>query len=103
MKKIFVTLAAMLPLLFLLACEGGTDVVESGTYEGEIAKVVPAEEEIYVQVGDNKLELYFTETTELTRGGQAVAFDQLAEGQKVSVQVEKTGQRLDPIKVEILE
>ena len=49
------------------------------------------------------LELYFTETTALTKNGETVAFDQLAEGQKVEVEVKADGKRLDPISVKILE
>ena len=89
---------------FLYSCEEGTDVVESGTYQGTIDEVEPEKSEIYVKTDDNKrLELYFTETTTLTRNGETVAFDQLKEGGKVEVEVEKVGQRLDPIAVRILE
>ena len=38
-----------------------------------------------------------------TRDGQTVQFSELQEGQQVEVEVEKTGQRLDPISVRILE
>lgn len=106
MKNLKVMLAAlllMLPLLYSCS-EGETDVVESGTYQGTIAEVEPEKTEIYVETADGKtLELYFTETTTLTRNGEDVNFDQLQEGGKVEVEVEKTGQRLDPISVKILE
>lgn len=88
----------------LYSCGGGTDVVESGTYQGSIDKVEAEKSEIYVKTDDDKrLELYFTETTALTRNGQPAEFDALQEGQRVEVTVEKVGQRLDPISVSILE
>lgn len=89
---------------FLYSCEESTDVVDSGTYRGTIDEVEPEKTEIYVRTPDEKLlELYFTETTTLTRNGETVPFDQLQEGQQVEVEVEKVGQRLDPIAVRILE
>ena len=103
----FNTLLLALAIFGLSACGGSgneTDVVESGTYEGTVDKVVPEEEEIYVETADNKrLELYFTETTELTQNGEPVEFSALEQGQQVEVTVEKVGQRLDPVTVKILE
>jgi cold shock protein len=98
-----------LPALFAVApffygCGDKTDVVESGTYQGTIKEVEADKSEIYVTTTDDKtLELYFTETTTLTRNGDAVAFDQLKEGGKVEVEVVKEGNRLDPVAVKILE
>lgn len=91
--------------MLVVACGGeSTDVVESGTYEGTIQEVNAEESEIYVKTADNKtLELYFIEETELVKDTTAVPFDSLATGQKVRVEVEKVGQRLDPLRVEILE
>lgn len=103
-NKSFLVLTFLAVIFLVSACSEGTNVVESGTYEGNIVKVVPEETEIYVETADGKkLELYFTEETELTRNGQSASFSELEEDQRVSVQVEKVGQRLDPIKVEILE
>lgn len=94
----------LLVVLFLSSCQESTDVVESGTYQGTIKEVEPDKNEIYVNTDDGKtLELYFTEATTLTRNGETVAFDQLKEGGKVEVEVEKVGQRLDPKAVRILE
>lgn len=91
-------------ILLFIACGEGTDVVESGTYQGTIKEVEAEKTEIYVTTADDKtLELYFTETTSLTRGGSEVDFSELQEGQKVEVEVEKNGQRLDPISVKIME
>jgi len=83
--------------------EDGHDVVESGTYEGTIKKVKPDESEIYVDVDGKELELYFIDETKLTRGDEPVKFSELAEGQKVEVEVKKVGKRLDPLSVKILE
>jgi Cu/Ag efflux protein CusF len=88
----------------LYSCQEGTDVVESGTYQGTIKEVEPDKTEIYVNTEDGKtLELYFTDATTLTQNGQTVPFEQLKEGNRVEVQVEKVGQRLDPVAVRILE
>ncbi|WP_018477426.1 hypothetical protein [Pontibacter roseus] len=89
---------------FLYSCQGGTDVVESGTYQGTIKEVEPAKTEIYVNTDDGKtLELYFTEATTLTHNGETVPFEHLKQGARVEVEVEKVGQRLDPKAVRILE
>lgn len=94
----------LLMVPFLYSCEEGTDVVESGTYQGTIDEVEPEATEIYVKTADDqRLELYFTETTTLTRNGETVPFEQLQEGQQVEVEVEKVGQRLEPLAVRILE
>ena len=98
-------LMVMIFSAFIFAsCGGNTDAVDSGTYTGTIKEVEPAKTEIYVTTDDNQtLELYFTEQTTLTRNGSAVDFSALSEGQKVEVEVEKQGKRLDPISVKILE
>jgi CspA family cold shock protein len=91
-------------MLFLYSCGKSTDVVESGTYQGTVDKVEAEKSEIYVETGDGKrLELYFTDSTELTQQGNPATFDVLKEGQKVEVTVEKVGQRLDPLRVNIME
>ncbi len=90
---------------FLTACGGSeTDVVGSGTYTGTLEKVVPEESEIYVRTEDDKLlELYFIEKTTLTQAGDTVDFSALEKGQRVEVEVEKVGKRLDPLAVRILD
>lgn len=106
MKKGVLKLGSITLMLLLFSACGGesTDVVESGTYEGTIEEVNPDESEIYVKTPDDKtLELYFIETTELAKDTVSVPFDSLATGQKVRVEVEKVGQRLNPLRVEILE
>jgi cold shock protein len=98
----FLTLAFALTVL--ISCGEKTDVVDSGTYQGTVDEVEADKTEIYVKTADGKvLELYFTETTSLTKNGAPVNFDQLAEGQKVEVEVVKDGKRLDPVSVKILE
>lgn len=90
--------------IFFSSCGEKTDVVESGTYSGIVDKVEPSKTEIYVKTSDDKtLELYFTDNTSLTRNGESVEFSQLEEGQQVEVDVEKTGKRLDPLAVRILD
>lgn len=91
-------------ILLFFACGESTDVVESGTYQGTIKEVEPEKTEIYVTTNDDKtLELYFTDSTSLTRNGSEVDFSELKKGQKVEVEVEKVGQRLDPVSVKIME
>jgi len=89
----------------MISCGGEKiDVVDSGVYQGTVEEVDADKTEIYVKTGDDKLlELYFTEATTLTKNGQTVEFTELAEGQKVEVEVKKVGQRLDPVSVKILE
>lgn len=105
MKTNFFKVFSLVSILLLInACGGGTDVVESGTYDGTVKEVEPDKTEIYVETTDGKtLELYFTDQTTLTQNGQSVDFSTLEEGQKVQVEVEKVGQRLDPISVRIIE
>lgn len=98
----FIVLA--LVLFLNISCEETTDVVESGVYQGVVHEVEADKTEIYVKTDDGKLlELYFTDSTRLTKDNTTVPFDQLAEGKKVEVEVKKTGNRLDPISVKILE
>ncbi|MBD1396723.1 hypothetical protein H9Q13_06050 [Pontibacter sp. JH31] len=101
-KMILPALVAVAP--FFYGCEEKTDVVESGTYQGVVHEVEADKTEIYVKTDDDKmLELYFTENTTLTHGGETAPFEHLKEGSRVEVQVEKVGNRLDPIAVKILE
>lgn len=97
---------AALMLVGMIAAAGcgeSIDVVNAGTYDGTVDKVVPEEEEIYVSLDDGKkLELYFTEQTELLRGGSAVPFSELSQGADIRVTVEREGNRNVPTRVEIL-
>lgn len=103
--KNLIAKGVLLSALFLfMACGESTDVVESGTYQGTIKEVEAAKTEIYVSTDDNKtLELYFTDSTSLMRSGSEVDFSELKEGQKVEVEVEKMGKKLNPISVKIME
>lgn len=90
--------------MFALSCGHSTDVVDSGTYQGTVDEVEPGKKEIYVVTDDDKtLELYFTESTKLTKEGNEVEFSALQKGQEVEVKVEKKGKRLDPLTVKIME
>jgi CspA family cold shock protein len=95
----------LMAAVLLTGCGGEeSTVVESGTYEGTIQEVNAEENEIYVEVPNTgTLELYFTEETTLTRNGNSVPFETLETGQSVEVEVERVGQRLDPVAVRILE
>lgn len=103
MKNIKLLLIALVAS-FTFSCAESTDVVESGTYTGEIIEVEADKDEIYVKTEDGKtLELYFTQDTKLTQGGDVAQFSILKEGQSVEVEVEKVGKRLDPISVNVLD
>jgi len=102
LKQAFILVFVSAMLLGVASCGGGTDVVESGTYEGTIAEVNAEEQEIYVETPDDKtLELYFTDSTRLTQNGEQVGFSILKKDQQVEVQVEKMGKKLNPLEVKI--
>lgn len=104
MRLLSLGLCALLVAGMLVGCGGEeTTVVDSGTYEGTISEVNPEEEEIYVDVPDTgTLELYFTDSTRVFRDTVEASFEDLETGQDVSVEVERVGQRLDPVTVTIL-
>lgn len=103
MRNIIILFSAVLLFAFI-SCGDTTDVVDSGTYEGTIKKIEADKSEIYVDLSNGKtIELYFIDKTELTQNGEVVPFSSLMEGQKVEVEVQKVGKRLDPLKVKILE
>ena len=90
-------------VLLAVACGEGIDVVDAGTYDATVDEVVPEEKEIYITLDEGKrLELYFTEDTELVRGGQTVAFSELSAGADIRVTVEREGNRNVPTRVEIV-
>ena len=102
LKEAFYLVIISAILLGAASCGGGVDVVESGNYEGTIVEVNAEEQEIYVQTPDDKkLELYFTDSTELTQKGDEVDFSMLKKDQQVEVTVEKMGKKLNPLKVNI--
>lgn len=108
MKKLIIVLAvAVSGLLAFQSCGEAnrkTDIVDSGTYQGVAEEVDPGEQEIYVRTADGKLlELYFTDRTTLTKAdGSSAEFSEMTEGGNVEVQVEKMGNKLEPIAVKIL-
>lgn len=105
MRLLSLGLCVLLVAGVLVGCGGEeTTVVDSGTYEGTISEVNPEETEIYVDVPNTgTLELYFTDSTRVLRDTTEASFEDLETGQDVSVEVEREGQRLDPVTVTILE
>lgn len=97
-----ITLISVLIFAFS-ACNDQTSVVESGTYNGTISEINAEETEIYVQLeSGERIELYFTENTTLSQNGEEVSFSTIQVDDRVEVTVEKTGQRLDPVSVVLL-
>ena len=103
MKKTLLSISGIfIAMIFLASCGHNVDVVESGTYDGTVAEAKPEEKEIYVDLDNGKtIELYFTESTTLTKDGEEVEFSELAKGVDVQVEVEKKGKKLEPIAVKI--
>jgi len=98
----FISMLTVL-LLMVSACGEDTSVVESGTYTGTISEINVDETEIYVNLDDGGvIELYFTDETTLTSDGEDVPFSTIQVDDRVEVTVEKTGQRLDPVSVVLL-
>lgn len=97
MKKLIASLA--------LTLVAGSAFAATTVVEGKIAKIVESKTEIYVSESSSgkKHEYYFNKDTQILKGGQPAEFSQLKVGQPVRVTAEKTGKRLDPKKVEILE
>ena len=103
MRAFSVALGILLLVGFLAGC-GGDDaaVVESGTYTGTITEVNAEEREIYVDVPQTgTVELYFVDSTRVLRDTTEVSFDALQTNQTVTVEIEKVGQRLDPVTVTV--
>lgn len=84
--------------------EHESDVVESGIYTGTLMEVVPEEDEIYMETSTGEtIELYFKEDTRLVNpDGDTIPFDDLSQGDRVEVEVERVGQRNDPVLVRLL-
>jgi len=83
-------------------CGKSIRVVDAGTYQGTIDKVVPEEEEIYVTLeSGERLELYFNEETELVQAGEAVDFSTISADASVEITVAREGNRNIPVKVEL--
>lgn len=91
-------------MLFLAACGGGIDVVDAGTYTGTVDKAVEEEKEIYLSLDNGmRLELYFTDATQLMEGATPVDFSQLEKGDRVQVTLDREGNRNIPLQVVITE
>jgi len=92
-----------LAALVCAGCGRREVIVDSGTYEGSILKINPDETEIYVSLDEKRvLELYFSETTTVSRGDETTTFDTLEKGQSVRVEVKRTDDRMVPLSVTIL-
>lgn len=108
-RTITIPIALMVIFGFVLVGCGGeeheADVLDSGTYQGSLMEVKPEEKEIYVETDNGQtIELYFTEETELVNSeGNSIPFSELSTDDRVEVEVEKVGQRNDPIRVQLLE
>lgn len=81
-----------------------TDLVESGTYTGTAKIVDDQQQEVYLQINDTTtIELYFSNDTYIEQGGQQASFDVLEQGQRLEVEVERSGQSLKPLRVSVVE
>lgn len=101
-KKAISFISIFAIIIMMAGCGHSVDVVDSGTYDGTVSEAKPDEQEIYVDLDNGKtIELYFTETTSLTKNGQTVEFSELGKGVDVEVEVEKKGKKLEPIAVKI--
>ena len=103
MTKRAISFISIFAIIIMMAgCGHNVDVVDSGTYDGTVSEAKPDEEEIYVDLENGKtIELYFTESTTLTKDGQNVEFSELSKGVDVEVEVEKKGKKLEPVSVKI--
>jgi len=103
MTKRTISFISIFAIIIMMAgCGHNVDVVDSGTYDGTVSEAKPDEEEIYVDLENGKtIELYFTESTTLTKDGQNVEFSELSKGVDVEVEVEKKGKKLEPVSVKI--
>ncbi len=104
-KPVLIRPAAFLcfALLALAGCGQPLAVVNAGTYEGTIKKVVPAEAEIYVTLeSGEQLELYFNEQTQVTQAGAPADFSAISEGAAVRITVSRKDNRNIPEEVELL-
>lgn len=80
-----------------------TQLVESGTYTGEAIIVDSEQKEVYVKLNDTTtIELYFSNETRIMQNDQTVGFEALQKGQRVEVEVERSGESLKPKTVRIL-
>lgn len=82
---------------------GGSDIVVADTLSGIANRIDPESQAISIETDDGQtLDLNFTEQTIVTQNGQVVSFDALEEGQQLRVEVEKTGESMEPVAVSIL-
>lgn len=78
-------------------------VIESGTYKVTAHIVDDEEKEIYVKMEDGKiLELYIKKDTKLRKGDEKIDFSAFKKGQALEIEIEKHGDHMKPVSVEIL-
>ena len=78
-------------------------VLESGTYTVPAKRVDPEVKEIYVTMERRKnSELFFSNATVLAQGGKVVHFEALKSGQKLELQVGKSGVPVKPSAVAVV-
>lgn len=93
MKKI-ITIATLLASLSALAA--------TVTMEGKITKINPGDKEFYIKTKEGKVgEFYTTDKTEFFKAGNKITFGDLKKEDEVSVEADKKGKRLDPLKVTV--
>ena len=108
-KTLILTAIALSAMLTVGGCDSEqSENIPSGTYEGRITKVVPAENEIYVETADDReLELYFVDSTKLSRNAEEIDWKNqdfgslLQEGMVVKVRVENVDGKLKPVAVSL--
>jgi CspA family cold shock protein len=72
------------------------------TMEGKITKINPADKEFYIKTSEGKVgEFYTTSKTEFFKSGNKITFNDLKKDDVVSVEADKKGKRLDPLKVTV--
>jgi CspA family cold shock protein len=75
-------------------------LAETVKMEGVITKINPSDKEFYIKTSAGKKgEFYTTEKTEFYQGDKKITFGDLKKDQSVTVEADKKGKRLDPLKV----
>lgn len=93
MKKI-IAIATLIASLSVLAA--------TVTMEGKITKINPGDKEFYIKTKEGKIgEFYTTDKTEFFKAGSKITFGDLKKDDEVSVDADKKGKRLDPLKVTV--
>ena len=90
----------LMTIAFLIA--GFNAIAATITMEGKITKINPADKEFYIKTTEGKVgEFYTTNKTEFFKAGNKITFGDLKKDDVVSVEADKKGKRLDPLKVTV--